>query len=157
MTMLAGKAQDAPIPDVAGAHAADGAGTRVRVQHHDGGAARRAQARVDEALKLEAAESTTHHDLLPLIGAARWMEAMASGAADDAAFPLGQCVGLIDDLPTCADLIGRIARAVPVPLVLHGSSGVPNLIARHSAASIINAAGCRQERLHCGCTAGGAR
>lgn len=66
-------------------------------------------ARVDEALKLEAAESTTHHDLLPLIGAARWMEAMASGAADDAAFPLGQCVGLIDDLPTCADLIGRIA------------------------------------------------
>jgi nitronate monooxygenase len=37
------------------------------------------------------------------------MEAMASGAADDAAFPLGQCVGLIDDLPSCAELIGRIA------------------------------------------------
>ena len=72
-------------------------------------------ARVEEALKLEAAETTTHHDLLPLIGAARWMEAMASGAADDAAFPLGQCVGLIDDLPSCAELIGRIeqeARAI---------------------------------------------
>jgi nitronate monooxygenase len=66
-------------------------------------------ARVEEALKLEAAETTTHHDLLPLIGAGRWMEAMASGAADDAAFPLGQCVGLIDDLPSCAELIGRIA------------------------------------------------
>ena len=71
-------------------------------------------ARVEEALKLEAAQTTTHHDLLPLIGAARWMEAMASGAADDAAFPLGQCVGLIDDLPTCAELIGRIEQEARV-------------------------------------------
>jgi len=63
--------------------------------------------RVAEALKLESQEATTHHDLLPLIGAARWMEAMESGAADDAAFPLGQCVGLIDDLPTCAELLER--------------------------------------------------
>ena len=66
-------------------------------------------ARVEEALALEAAETTTHHDLLPLIGAGRWMQAMASGADDDAAFPLGQCVGLIEDLPTCAELIERIA------------------------------------------------
>ncbi|HSV47730.1 MAG TPA: nitronate monooxygenase [Ramlibacter sp.] len=64
--------------------------------------------RVAEALALEAAESTTHHDLLPLIGAKRWMDAMVSGAVEDAAFPLGQCVGLIDDLPTCAELIERI-------------------------------------------------
>ena len=67
-------------------------------------------ARVEEALKLEAVENTTHHDLLPLIGAGRWMEAMASGDADDAAFPLGQCVGLIDDLPTCAELIATFER-----------------------------------------------
>jgi NAD(P)H-dependent flavin oxidoreductase YrpB (nitropropane dioxygenase family) len=66
-------------------------------------------ARVDEALALEAVPATTHHDLLPLIGAARWMKAMESGEADDAAVPLGQCVGLIDDLPTCADLLARIA------------------------------------------------
>ena len=65
-------------------------------------------AKVDEALALEAAGTTTHHDLLPLIGAARWMQAMESGAADDAAFPLGQCVGLIDDLPSCAALLERI-------------------------------------------------
>jgi NAD(P)H-dependent flavin oxidoreductase YrpB (nitropropane dioxygenase family) len=65
---------------------------------------------VEAALKLEAAETTTHHDLLPLIGAGRWMEAMASGAADDAAFPLGQCVGLINDLPTCAELIATITN-----------------------------------------------
>jgi len=66
-------------------------------------------AHVDEALALEKAETTTHHDLLPLIGAGRWMQAMESGAADDAAFPLGQCVGLIDDLPSCAEVIGRMA------------------------------------------------
>ena len=66
--------------------------------------------RVDEALALEALETTTHHDLLPLIGAARWMRAMERGAADDAAFPLGLCVGLIDDTPTCAELIARIMR-----------------------------------------------
>ena len=65
-------------------------------------------AKVDEALALEAIDSTTHHDLLPLIGAPRWMQAMESGAADDAAFPLGQCVGLIDDLPSCAALLERL-------------------------------------------------
>lgn len=64
---------------------------------------------VDEALALEAQAATTHHDLLPLIGAARWMRAMESGAADDAAFPVGQCVGLIDDLPSCAELVERMA------------------------------------------------
>jgi NADH:quinone reductase (non-electrogenic) len=35
---------------------------------------------------------------------------MESGAADDAAFPLGQCVGLIDDLPSCAELMARMAE-----------------------------------------------
>jgi nitronate monooxygenase len=38
------------------------------------------------------------------------MEAMERGSADDAAFPLGQCVGLIDDLPSCAALIERLMR-----------------------------------------------
>ena len=65
---------------------------------------------VDEAARLEAQDSTTHHDLLPLIGAARWMDAMERGAVEEAAFPLGQCVGLIDDLPTCAALIDRLMQ-----------------------------------------------
>jgi nitronate monooxygenase len=80
-------------------------------------------ARVEEALKLEAAETTTHHDLLPLISAARWMDAMASGAVDDAAFPLGQCVGLIDDLPSCAELIARIEQEARM-LVQHRLAAV---------------------------------
>jgi len=66
-------------------------------------------ATVDEALQLEAQPSTTHHDLLPLIGATRWMRAMETGG-NDAAFPLGQCVGLIDDLPSCDVLIERLMR-----------------------------------------------
>jgi nitronate monooxygenase len=65
---------------------------------------------VEEATLLEAQAASTHRDLLPLIGAARWMEAMERGSADDAAFPLGQCVGLIDDLPSCAALIERLMR-----------------------------------------------
>jgi nitronate monooxygenase len=63
---------------------------------------------VKDALALEAQEGTTHHDLLPMIGAARWMAAMENGS-DDAAFPVGQCVGLIEDLPSCAELIGQMA------------------------------------------------
>ena len=65
---------------------------------------------VEEATLLEAQAGSTHRDLLPLIGATRWMDAMERGAADDAAFPLGQCVGLIDDLPSCAALIERLMR-----------------------------------------------
>ena len=53
-----------------------------------------------KVLALESQPSTTHADLSPLIAAARWMSAMETGEVDDAAFPLGQCVGLIDDLPT---------------------------------------------------------
>ena len=60
-----------------------------------------------EAIALEAQPATTHGDLLPLIGAPRWMQAMESGDADDGALPVGQCVGLIDDLPSCAELVGR--------------------------------------------------
>jgi nitronate monooxygenase len=45
---------------------------------------------------------------MPLIGAERWMRAMESGTTDDAALPVGQCVGLIDDLPSCAELLERL-------------------------------------------------
>jgi nitronate monooxygenase len=38
------------------------------------------------------------------------MDAMEHGAVEEAAFPLGQCVGLIDDLPTCAALIDRLMQ-----------------------------------------------
>ena len=65
-----------------------------------------------EVLALESQPSTTHADLLPLIAAARWMSAMETGSVDAAAFPLGQCVGLIDDLPTCREFIDRLMAEV---------------------------------------------
>ncbi|WP_022981587.1 nitronate monooxygenase family protein [Ideonella sp. B508-1] len=65
-------------------------------------------ARVAEALVLESQPATTHHDLMPLIGAPRWMRAMETGDAEDSALPVGQCVGLIDDLPTCAEFVERL-------------------------------------------------
>ena len=51
-----------------------------------------------------------HGDLAPLIGAARWMQAMESGDIDGGAIPLGMVVGLIDDLPSCGELIARIVQ-----------------------------------------------
>ncbi len=65
-----------------------------------------------QVLALESQPATTHADLQPLIAAARWMSAMETGSVDDAAFPLGQCVGLIDDLPTCREFIDRLMGEV---------------------------------------------
>ena len=59
-------------------------------------------------LELEKQGGTTHHDLLPLIGAESWMKAMATGDAEGGAIPLGLSVGLANDIPTCAELIERI-------------------------------------------------
>jgi nitronate monooxygenase len=50
-----------------------------------------------------------------MIGAPAWMKAMEEGAVDGGAIPAGMVVGLIDDIPTCAQLIARIvaeARAL---------------------------------------------
>jgi nitronate monooxygenase len=59
-------------------------------------------------LEREKQGGVTHHDLLPLIGAQRWMEAMATGDVEGGAIPLGMSVGLANDLPSCAELIARM-------------------------------------------------
>src|SRR5438270_2222312 len=63
-----------------------------------------------EALQREREAGLKHGDLAPLIGAARWMQAMESGDIDGGAIPLGMVVGLIDDLPSCGELIARIVQ-----------------------------------------------
>jgi NAD(P)H-dependent flavin oxidoreductase YrpB (nitropropane dioxygenase family) len=65
---------------------------------------------VAEALALEHSKPVTYADLYPLIGAPRWMKAAEVGDLEGGAFPAGMCVGLIDDLPTCAELIGGIMK-----------------------------------------------
>jgi NAD(P)H-dependent flavin oxidoreductase YrpB (nitropropane dioxygenase family) len=61
-----------------------------------------------EALERERQGGATYQDLYPLIGAARWMKAATEGDVEGGAFPAGLSVALIDDVPTCADLIARM-------------------------------------------------
>lgn len=69
---------------------------------------------VEDVLKRERA-GAVYKDLAPEIGALRWMKAMETGNFEDCAFPAGMVVGLIDDLPSCAELINTMvaeAKAV---------------------------------------------
>jgi NAD(P)H-dependent flavin oxidoreductase YrpB (nitropropane dioxygenase family) len=68
-----------------------------------------------KALELEKAGQANHHALAPYIGAPQWMKAMQEGETEAAALPVGMVVGLITDIPSCAELIDRIvseARAL---------------------------------------------
>jgi len=71
-----------------------------------------------QVLELEKAGGVTHHDLLPLTGAKRWMQAMANGDVEGGAIPLGMSVGLANDLPSCAELISRIVTEAEQ--IIHG-------------------------------------
>ncbi|MCP3710489.1 nitronate monooxygenase [Paraburkholderia sp. CNPSo 3274] len=62
------------------------------------------------ALELERSGQVTHADLYALTGAKRWMDAFVTGEVEGGAFPAGIVTGLIHDLPTCAELIGRIVK-----------------------------------------------
>lgn len=50
----------------------------------------------------------TFDDLRPLVAGARGRAALESGSLDDGVVWAGQVVGLIDDIPTCAELLQRI-------------------------------------------------
>jgi NADH:quinone reductase (non-electrogenic) len=67
------------------------------------------------AVEREKQGGATYKDLAPLIGAPAWMKAMEEGAIDGGAIPVGLVIGVISDIPSCADLIARIvaeARAL---------------------------------------------
>lgn len=49
-------------------------------------------------------------DVRPLVAGARGREALSTGQVDGGLVWAGQVVGLIDDVPTCADLIQRMVR-----------------------------------------------
>jgi len=49
-------------------------------------------------------------DIRPLVAGARGRAALRSGEVNDGVISAGQCVGLIDDVPTCADLIARMVQ-----------------------------------------------
>ena len=47
-------------------------------------------------------------DIRPLVTGQRGRAALASGAVHDGVISAGQCIGLIDDVPSCAELIERM-------------------------------------------------
>jgi nitronate monooxygenase len=60
------------------------------------------------AVEREKQGGATYKDLAPLIGAPAWMKAMEEGAIDGGAIPVGLVIGVINDIPSCAELIARI-------------------------------------------------
>lgn len=48
-------------------------------------------------------------DIRPLVLGSRGRAALASGEVDGGIITAGQCIGLIDDIPACADLLARMA------------------------------------------------
>lgn len=66
----------------------------------------------DKILEMEKAGSATHEELLDLAGSRRWVRAAEAGDPEAGAFAAGIAVGLMNDLPTCAELInGIVAQA----------------------------------------------
>ena len=47
-------------------------------------------------------------DIRPLVTGTRGRAALQSGEVDNGVVSAGQCIGLIDDIPTCAELIARM-------------------------------------------------
>lgn len=65
----------------------------------------------DEVVALERRDGgATFDDIRHLVAGARGKAALQSGRVDDGVVTAGQCVGLIDDVPTCAALIERMVR-----------------------------------------------
>ncbi len=64
---------------------------------------------IEDVLALEA-KSCSFEDLLPLISGKRVKEAWETGNVDLAPMMVGQSIGLIHDVPTCKELIQKMAR-----------------------------------------------
>jgi nitronate monooxygenase len=60
-------------------------------------------------------------DIQPLVAGVRGRAALASGDVDGGILTAGQVVGLIDDIPSCAELIERIVRECRERLVTAGA------------------------------------
>ncbi|MBU3915065.1 nitronate monooxygenase [bacterium] len=56
------------------------------------------------------ANGKTLEDILPLISGQRIREAWESGGMDNAPLMVGQSIGLINDIPSCKDLLERMGR-----------------------------------------------
>ena len=70
-----------------------------------------ANATSEEVLRLERREGGVRfEELRPLVAGERGRAALQSGQVDDGVVWAGQVVGLIDDIPSCAELLERMRR-----------------------------------------------
>lgn len=63
----------------------------------------------DEVVAMEK-QGAAFEDIRHLVAGARGRNAMQTGEVDTGIVSAGMVIGLIDDVPTCADLIGRMVR-----------------------------------------------
>jgi NAD(P)H-dependent flavin oxidoreductase YrpB (nitropropane dioxygenase family) len=64
----------------------------------------------EEVVAIEQRGGATFDDVRPLVAGGRGRQAMRDGDVDSGVVSAGMIVGLIDDVPTCAELIERIVR-----------------------------------------------
>jgi nitronate monooxygenase len=64
----------------------------------------------EEVVGIERKGGAKFEDIRHLVAGARGRAALEGGNADDGIVTAGQCVGLINDIPTCAELIQRMVR-----------------------------------------------
>jgi len=64
----------------------------------------------DRVLEISSQPATTFEDIRPLVSGAKGKEALETGNVDAGLIWAGQVQGLIHDIPTCAELIGRIVH-----------------------------------------------
>lgn len=62
----------------------------------------------NEVREIEKRPGATFDDIRPLVVGARGKAALASGEVDGGVVSAGQCIGLIHDVPTCAELLERM-------------------------------------------------
>ena len=69
----------------------------------------------EQVLALEQKQGATFADLKPLVTGERGKRVYETGDTEDGTFPAGLAIGLIDDIPSCAELVSRMvaeARAL---------------------------------------------
>jgi nitronate monooxygenase len=64
----------------------------------------------DQVVAISARDGAVFEDIRPLVSGAKGREALETGNLDAGLVWAGQVQGLIRDIPTCAELVGRIVR-----------------------------------------------
>lgn len=62
----------------------------------------------EEVVAIERQPGTTFEDIRPLVAGVRGRAALESGDVNGGLLWAGQTIGLIDDVPSCAELVQRI-------------------------------------------------